>query len=71
MKFKRMGVLPGVADFLMFLKQRRVALELKNANGKQSEDQEKFERMWSNGGDYYICKTLEEFKSIVSAYVIF
>src|SRR4029077_3468069 len=40
MKLKRMGVVPGVADFLMFIPGCGIAIELKEKGGDQSEEQE-------------------------------
>ena len=69
--FKRMGVLPGVADFLAFPAEdypRRVAIEIKDADGKQSPAQRDFERRWvAAGGLYFIVRSLEEFQGIVNA----
>jgi hypothetical protein len=72
MKFKRMGVLPGVADFLCFTATRHAAIEMKDEDGKQSDAQRMFEAKWKNrGGDYYICDTLEDFQDLVDAIVLF
>jgi hypothetical protein len=72
MKFKRMGVLPGVADFLCFKEMRKVAIELKDSNGDQSVDQKKFAQRWFNvGGEYYVCRSLEEFQGTIKAIAMF
>ncbi len=66
MHFKRMGVLPGVADYLMFTPRRAVAIELKDEAGEQRPDQIKFQRRWETAGNtYYLVRTLEEFQRIV------
>lgn len=71
-KLKRMGVVPGVADFLCFTQNRKVAIELKDDDGEQSDDQIRFERRWRDiGGEYYICRTLDAFKALVNAIVLF
>ena len=72
MKLKRMGVIPGVADFLCFKGPRRVALELKNATGRMSKAQQAFQRQWmQEGGEYYLIKDLPGFKMAVDAIALF
>ncbi len=72
MKFKRMGVLPGVADFLVFKGTKKVAIELKNNDGTQSDDQKKFAHRWFiEDGQYYVCRELEDFKTLINAIVMF
>jgi hypothetical protein len=70
--FKRMGVLPGVADYLVFGGTRDIAIEIKDEDGKQNENQKEFQRRWEATGKLYcIVRTLEEFKKIVNAVGIF
>jgi hypothetical protein len=72
MHFKRMGVLAGVADFLAFPTGRAVAIELKDDEGKQDENQERFQIKWQRAGNaYFIARTLEEFQGIVAAITLF
>lgn len=72
MHFKRMGVLPGVADWLAFQPGRAVAIELKNEAGKQDADQKKFQRQWEAAGNaYYVVRTLAEFQAIINGLVLF
>ncbi len=69
--FKRLGVRPGVADYLL-IGRRRAAIELKNETGEQSGEQEKFQRAWeSTGGLYFVVRTLEDFQRIVAAMAVF
>jgi hypothetical protein len=71
-KLKRMGLVPGVADFLCFTGTRQTAIEMKDDNGKQSDSQLKFEMRWrAAGGDYYVCDCLEDFQDLVDAIVMF
>lgn len=71
-KFKRMGVLPGVSDFLCFTSTRKIAIELKDSDGEKSIDQERFENHWKYlGGEYYICRTLTDFQNLINAIVMF
>jgi len=71
MHFKRMGVRPGVADYLMFT-NRSVAIELKDDKNKQRKGQEEFQRNWERLGHlYFVVRTLEEFQGIVTALTLF
>lgn len=71
-KLQRMGVLPGVADFLCFTPRRKIAIELKDADGDQSKDQKKFEKQWcAINGEYHVCRTLEDFKILVEGIMLF
>lgn len=72
MHFKRMGVRRGVADWLAFPLRRAVAIELKDDEGTQDAEQEKFQSDWEAAGNaYFIARTLEEFQGIVQALVLF
>jgi len=70
--FKRMGVRPGVADYLAFPSGRAVAIEIKDEDGEQSKGQEKFERDWKAAGNVYVLvRTLEEFQGAINALMLF
>lgn len=71
--FKQMGVKSGVADWLVFpLNGRKVAVELKDDEGEQDSDQERFQVRWeAGGGSYFIARTLEEFQGIIAAITLF
>jgi hypothetical protein len=73
MHFKRMGVRPGVADYLAFVQPRRsVAIELKDDEGDQDGNQKKFQRQWEAAGNVYlIVRTLEEFQGTVQGIALF
>lgn len=72
MHFKRMGVLPGVADFLAFPSGRAVAIELKDDVGKQRAGQAVFQSRWEAAGNaYFVARTLEEFQGVVAALTVF
>jgi hypothetical protein len=69
MKLKRMGVVPGVADFLMFIPGHGIAIELKEDNGRQSDPQKLFQKRWEHCGfRYHIARSYEEFQEIVRSY---
>ena len=71
--FKRLGVKAGVADWLVFPRNgRKVAIELKDDEGEQTADQEKFQAQWeATGGLYFVCRTLEQFCGTVAAVAMF
>ena len=71
MKLKRMGVVPGVADFLMFVSGKNIAIELKDKGGGQSEAQKFFQKCWEAlGGVYVVAKSLEDFQEIVDYWML-
>src|SRR5260221_10896695 len=71
-KLQRMGIMPGVADFLCFTPKRKIAIELKDNDGIQSGDQEKFEKRWrALGGEYHLINSLEGFQSFVTGIMLF
>lgn len=73
MKLKRMGVLPGVADFLAFPHAARpVAIELKDDEGGQRAEQVSFQLRWEAAGNVYVLvRTLEEFQGVIRALMLF
>jgi len=73
MHFKRMGVLPGVSDFLAFpMNGRKVAVELKDDEGDQDPAQVTFQKRWERtGGVYFIVRTLEEFQGVINGVMLF
>lgn len=72
--FKAMGVLPGVADLLLFYEGKSygskspsgyfmecAAIELKAGKGTQTEHQKAFMHKWTAlGGNYAICRSISE-----------
>lgn len=72
-KLKRMGVLAGVADFLAFpIDGRKFAIELKDDEGEQDEDQIKFQKRWERtGGIYCVVRTLADFQSLICVMMLF
>lgn len=70
--FKRMGVRPGVADWLVFSPGRAVAIENKDDEGEQNTDQEVFQKKWEAAGNlYFLVRTLEEFQGVILGVSIF
>lgn len=73
MHFKRMGVLPGVADFLAFPNNgRKAAIELKDDEGTQDGSQKMFQSRWErSGGVYFVVRTQEQFQGVIAALMLF
>jgi hypothetical protein len=70
MKLKRMGVVPGVADFLMFVPGYNIAIEMKEDSGRQSDAQKRFQKQWEACGNVYqVARSLTDFQNIVNTYV--
>jgi hypothetical protein len=70
-KLQHMGVVPGVADFLLFIRGLAVAIELKRLGGTQSDAQVDFQVQWENVGNHYIIVySLEDFKNVVGRYAL-
>lgn len=72
-KLKAKGVLAGVADWLLFPDvEHKAAIELKVDDNEQTSEQVDFEIAWREcGGQYYLCRTLEEFQQIVNGVMLF
>lgn len=64
--FKSMGVVPGVADLLLFWKEVGIhagcgAIELKAGKGKLTDHQVSFSVQWTKlGGKYAVCKSIDD-----------
>lgn len=55
----------GLADICLLHEGNFIALEVKSKKGRASADQKLFEtRCKSNGGEYYIVRSVEDIKSI-------
>lgn len=60
------GLLSGASDLLVVLPNKVMFVELKNAKGKQSDKQKRFELgVKKLGHEYHLVRSLEEFKSIL------
>lgn len=67
MLMKSTGLLPGASDLIVIHFGAVVFVELKTATGVQSAEQKAFEvRVNQCGYPYYLCRSLEEFKQILS-----
>ena len=64
-KYKRSGMLPGVSDLVVITPEGIEFVEMKNAVGRQSKPQRTFQaKVEELGYKYYLCRSLEEFKSV-------
>ena len=67
MKLKATGLVSGVSDLIIIQPNRCLFIELKLEKGKQSENQKNFENKVKRlGFEYFIVRSLEEFKKIVA-----
>jgi len=63
------GLLSGVSDLVVVLHGKVIFIEVKNATGKQSSNQIKFQKQVENlGFPYYLVRTLKEFQEIIENY---
>ena len=70
-RYAPMGAVAGVADLLVSLRNNIFFIEMKNANGKQSQAQKDFEAKCNALGiGYYLVRDLTSFKrSILSEWI--
>jgi hypothetical protein len=62
---KATGVIPGVADSCLLWRGTAVFIEFKTETGRQSEVQKAWSELVSvSGYQYFIIRTLDEFKSL-------
>lgn len=63
-RLKRMGVIAGEPDFVIFSKEHKgkiIGLELKAEGGRQTPEQREVERQWTlAGGLYKVCRGYQE-----------
>ena len=65
-KLKQTGAMAGVSDLIVLLPSKCLFIELKAEKGIQSEVQKIFEERVKNlNFDYFIIRSLEEFKKII------
>jgi len=66
-RFKATGLVAGVSDLIVIQPNRIIFVELKLEKGKQQKNQIEFEtRVKLLGFEYYVVRSLEEFKKIVA-----
>jgi len=68
-KLQRMGVLPGVFDWLMFPGMGKIAVEFKRKDGDLSDAQKQFVIAWlATGGKCASVRTMEQFIEVCSVF---
>ena len=66
-KFVNIGLLRGVSDTIIVLPNKVLFVEFKTEKGYQSEFQKDFqERVTKLGHEYYIIRSLEQFKQLIN-----
>ena len=67
------GVRAGVADLILQIPRKgfsSLSIEMKTEDGRQSVEQKKYqESLEKNGGKYVVCRSFEEFVSIIKDYL--
>ena len=64
--FENLGMLSGVSDLIVVLPQKVIFVELKSEKGYQRPEQKSFQsKVESLQQSYYLCRTLEDFQSII------
>ena len=67
---KAKGLIKGRADLTFYWKGKAYFLECKTKTGKQRPGQPEFQKVVeSNGFDYYIFRSLEEFQKIIKSII--
>lgn len=65
--FRKLGMLAGVSDTVIVMPNRVLFVEFKSEDGCQSREQKAFERKIRRlGFEYYIVKTEQQFKEIIT-----
>ena len=68
--FIQTGLMVGVSDLIVVINSKTVFFEVKTEKGKQSPKQIEFEETIKNlNQDYYIVRSLEQFKKIIQTYL--
>ena len=66
MKFKATGLVAGVSDLIIVQPNRVIFVEVKLEKGRQQPNQFEFEKtVTALGFEYYLVRSLEEFKKII------
>jgi hypothetical protein len=68
---KFLGVVKGRSDMVLYYKSFSVMIELKTEKGRQSDSQRAWQYlMQKQGFEYYVVRSLEEFKELIVKIVI-
>lgn len=69
--FESLGMLSGVSDTIVILPNKVIFIEFKALKKYQRKEQRDFEnRCLEFGFSYYVCRSLEQFKDIISSELI-
>jgi len=68
--FIQTGLMVGVSDLIVVVKEKTIFIEVKTATGKQSPKQIEFEDTIKNLYlNYYVVRSLDQFKTIINTYL--
>jgi hypothetical protein len=66
-KLKSTGTVAGVSDLIFLWKGKCYLIEMKTGTGTQQKNQKEWELLVkSHGFEYFICRSLEQFKLIIN-----
>ena len=72
-RFKKMGTRAGFPDLVLLLPRRNrhfLCIEMKAGKGRSTENQIEYGKLVeANGGEYHVCRSLEEFMEIINEYL--
>ena len=72
-RLKEEGVLAGVADLILLLPNHQygaLLIEMKTEDGRQSPEQREWQRLIEHDGyRYVVCRSVDQFISIINEYV--
>jgi len=68
---KTLGLTAGVSDTIVMFPNQVIFLEFKTKTGRQSKKQKEFQyRVESLGQEYYIIRSVEEFKELITSKLV-
>ena len=68
---KFLGVVKGRSDMVLYYKSFSVMIELKTEKGRQSDHQRDWQYLMKQQGfEYYIIRSLDEFKELITKIII-
>lgn len=66
-KMRSTGMTAGVSDSIVILPNKTIYVEFKTDIGRQSEKQKEFQQIVTDlGHEYYIVRSIEQFKEIIN-----
>lgn len=65
---KSIGTIAGVSDTIFLWKGKAYFIEFKTVKGRQSSEQKRWQKIVEdNGFNYYIVRSLDEFKNLINS----